>query len=297
MTPSDFVELEPEDGGRYDEPRGGVGGVGGGVRVRFDEARASAFAKGVAGDFNPLHDPGDRRFCVPGDLLFALLLEHYGLHRETSVGFASMVDASATLALPPLSRRADRGRGDGGARGDGGDAGGAAHVLDGRDREVLGFFAAGGRIAGGRDAFTLALILEYVRFSGATFPDILVPLMRERSVMVNPERPLIIYKDMAIRVDAGASLDDGAVPVLRHGAHELAVNGRKGVASLRFAILDARDGRRLGEGEKNFVLGGLREHDADTVEALVAEYDARRAAWRDGAARATAAAAIAGGAA
>ena len=268
MTPSDFVELEPEDGG--------------GARARFDEPRASAFAKGVAGDFNPLHDPGDRRFCVPGDLLFALLLEHYGLHRETSVGFASMVDASATLALPPLPGRADRGRDDGG---------GAAHVLDARDREVLGFFAAGGRVASGRDAFTLALILEYVRFSGATFPDILVPLMRERSVMVNPERPLIIYKDMAIRVDAGASLDDGAVPVLEHGAHELAVNGRKGVASLRFAILDARDGRRLGEGEKNFVLGGLREHDADTVDALVAEYDARRAAWRDGAAPAPVAAA------
>ena len=244
MIPSDFVDLAP--------------GADGAARLRFDEARASAFAKGVAGDFNPLHDPGDRRFCVPGDLLFAVLLEHYGLHRETSVGFASMVDANASLALPALP------------------PGGVVHVTDARGREALAFFAAGEPV--GARAFERALALECVRFSGRTFPDVLVPLMRERGVMVNPERPLIIYKDMAIRLDAGVEVDADVAPALEHGAHELAVAGRKGTASLRFTILDGA-GHRLGEGEKNFVLGGLREHDEATVEALVAEYAARRERW------------------
>ncbi len=274
MTPSRYADLVPQ--------------AAGAARLGFDEGRASAFAKGVAGDFNPLHDPGDRRFCVPGDLLFALLLEHYGLYRETSVGFASMVGADAELTLPVLAGADGRGGpSDAGGTGDAagvgktggpGEAGGVVHVADARGRQVLSFFAAGGRT--GTHALVAALTLEYVRFSGRTFPEILVPLMREQGVMVNPERPLIIYKDMAIRMDAAPGAD--AVPVLKDGEHRLAVTNRKGVASIRFAIVDAANGdARLGEGEKNFVLGGLREHDDDTVTALVAEYDARRAAWRE----------------
>ena len=259
MIPTDFVRLEP--------------GADGGARLGFDETRASAFAKGVAGDFNPLHDPGDRRFCVPGDLLFATLVEHYGLHRETSIGFANMVDADAALTLPALAAGA-----------------GAVHVADARGREALVFFVAGDPLVGNEAARrgARAIVLECVRFSGRTFPDILVPLMRERGVMVNPERPLIIYKDMAIRIDAGVALDGVAGARLVDGAHELAVNGRKGTAILRFEILegdgeadDGPRGRRLGEGEKHFVLGGLREHGAEAMAGIVAEYATRRARWAE----------------
>ena len=42
--------------------------------MQFSQQQASQFAKGVAGDFNPIHDVGGKRFCVPGDLLFACLL-------------------------------------------------------------------------------------------------------------------------------------------------------------------------------------------------------------------------------
>ena len=48
-------------------------------RISFSEQQASDFAKGVAGDFNPIHDPGAKRFCVPGDLLFAVLLHRFGI--------------------------------------------------------------------------------------------------------------------------------------------------------------------------------------------------------------------------
>ena len=36
-----------------------------GLRICADQA--SNFAKAIAGDFNPLHDPDNRRFCIPGD--------------------------------------------------------------------------------------------------------------------------------------------------------------------------------------------------------------------------------------
>ena len=45
-----------------------------GEYVVISAEQASRFAKGVAGDYNPIHNPGARRFCVPGDLLFTLVL-------------------------------------------------------------------------------------------------------------------------------------------------------------------------------------------------------------------------------
>ena len=43
-------------------------------KIHFSRQQASRFAKEIAGDFNPIHDPEAKRFCVPGDLLFALVM-------------------------------------------------------------------------------------------------------------------------------------------------------------------------------------------------------------------------------
>ena len=40
-------------------------------KVSFTRQQASDFAKKVGDDFNPIHDVTAKRFCVPGDLLFA----------------------------------------------------------------------------------------------------------------------------------------------------------------------------------------------------------------------------------
>lgn len=242
--------------------------------LSFDEPRASAFAKDVAGDFNPLHDVGNKRFCVPGDLLFAALLEHYGLHSEVSVGFAGMLGARSRVTLPARSGE-----------------GGRLHLLDERGRDVLGYVASGTRI---EDAgFARRLAEEYVRFSGRTFPAILMPLMQQAGVMINPDRPLIIYKDMIIRLDAQAvaaslaahpagSIAAGAAAdaalTLDEGEHAFSANGKKGAASVRFSI--RRGGATLGDGEKNFVLTGLREYDAEAVAGLLATHAQRVTAWQ-----------------
>ena len=44
-------------------------------QFQFTREQASHFAKKVAADFNPIHDEDNKRFCVPGDLLFAVLLQ------------------------------------------------------------------------------------------------------------------------------------------------------------------------------------------------------------------------------
>ncbi len=45
--------------------------------IQFTREQASNFAKFVAGDFNPLHDPENKMFCVPGDLLFSVALVNW----------------------------------------------------------------------------------------------------------------------------------------------------------------------------------------------------------------------------
>jgi len=226
--------------------------------VRFDEARASAFAKGVAGDFNPIHDPGSKRFCVPGDLLFSVMLARYGAFEGTGVRFAGMLDAEVTLALPAM-------------------AGGAVHVVDPRGREILSFFGEGRKFDDA--SFVARLALEYVRFSGRTFPEILVPLMRDADVMINPDRPLVIYKDMGLRI---ARESVGELRLAPAGS-ELSVTGKKGVARLAFTVEDdagASDGP-VAEGEKNLVLSGLRAWDAAAMDGVVSAYEARRGEFAD----------------
>ena len=145
-------------------------------------------------------------------------------------------------------------------------------------REVLSFFGEGRRFD---DAgFVARLVDEYVRFSGRTFPEILVPLMRDAAVMINPARPLVIYKDMALRV---AREGVGALRLKPAGA-ELSVTGKKGVARLAFALEDERsdaDGP-VGEGEKNLVLSGLRPWQAAAMDEVVAAYEARRELFASG---------------
>ena len=53
--------------------------------------QGSTFAKNIAGDFNPIHDAESKRFCVPGDLLFALALQEYGLHQRMDFQFLDLL--------------------------------------------------------------------------------------------------------------------------------------------------------------------------------------------------------------
>ena len=59
--------------------------------ISITAEQASTFAKEIAHDFNPLHDVDAKRYCVPGDLLFSLALEKYGLSQQMHFTFAGMV--------------------------------------------------------------------------------------------------------------------------------------------------------------------------------------------------------------
>ena len=244
--------------------------------VFFEEAQASRFAKSVAGDFNPIHDPGSKRFCVPGDLLFSVVLGRYGVSEKTCLEFSGMLDGKTRMHLPL-------------------EASDVMSIVDDRDKELMNVQRSGERIT---DAHFISMLCEeYVKFSGQTFPDILVPLMRSANAMINPARPLVIYKDMAIHfnrkaftlfdsessqaksVQAGNAVEpifDGqdrpTVNLrLKSGDHQIAVDGRKGSVKLAFTIECANT--EIGSGVKNMLLSGLREYEDDAMMEIVAQYN------------------------
>lgn len=218
--------------------------------VSFSEEQASAFAKGVAGDFNPIHDPGGKRFCVPGDLLFCVLLHRYGVAQVTAVQFSGMLDGQTRMQLPDTVEA-------------------SAHIVDVQQRALLSLFLDGERFTDSH--FVNALSLAYVQFSGQTFPDILVPLMQGANVMINPDRPLVIYKDMAIELNKDLTSLQGGGVSLQAADNDISVNGRKGAVNLKFTI--RQNDECIGRGEKNMVLSGLREYDAAAMQEIVERYD------------------------
>lgn len=211
------------------------------------------FAKRVADDFNPIHDTESKRFCVPGDLLFAIALERYGLRQSMSFSFQELIKADTLLSYPEVE-------------------GPYAEFDVTRDssKAVLGIEFNGSRLT---DAKKIEqLVRNYVVFSGQNFPHILVPLMKEHQVMINPARPLVIYQSMTLSFE---SLDFNEVTIELSGT-ELEVVGKRGNAQLHFEL---RDGdRKIGIGLKKLVLSGLREYQQASIDSMCEQYYASKAA-------------------
>ncbi len=215
-------------------------------RVVVSAEQASRCAKEVAGDFNPIHDPEAKRFCVPGDLLFALALSKYGLSEKMSVSFSGMVGKDKPLILP--------------AKDDG--------VIEIKDDSGKVYTHVDHSGAVSHDATLIEhLIRRYVAFSGRNFPYILVPLLEKHQVMFNPTRPLVIYESMSFQLDTL----DIAEPNLELVNSTLDVNGKRGDAHFLFEI---RDGDKVvGKGDKKLIVSGLQPYDADVMQGVVDNFN------------------------
>lgn len=224
-------------------------------KVLITPEQGSRFAKEVAGDFNPIHDPDSRRFCVPGDLLFSLVLAHYGVSARMRCRFVGMVGEAVPLNFP--------------------DAPGSGFAItDVRGKSYLEVEREGAVVT---DPYTIeALTRSYVAFSGRNFPHVLVPLMEQHQVMVNPARPLVIYESMSLELQTPVGvLTETVRPQLN--AATMKVEGKRGDVRLDYAL--TVDGEPFAIGSKNLVLSGLRAYDAQTVEDLVQEYASWKAAY------------------
>ena len=222
-------------------------------QISFTRQQGSDFAKQVADDFNPLHNPETKRFCVPGDLLFSVIIAKSGLHKQMSFNFSGMVSDGVALTFPnKIINNFD--------------------VVDNKDKTYLTVEASGEKTHCA--SLINALTKAYVDFSGHTFPDILVKLMTQNNVMINPSRPMVMYQSMDISLER---LDITTL-TLKLSKTSLTIEGKRGDAWLEFDLIS--DGEIVGHGKKHMLLSGLREYCQDSVDAMVAQYQDSKTAYR-----------------
>ncbi|EEY70835.1 Protein of uncharacterised function (DUF3581) [Grimontia hollisae] len=219
-------------------------------RLIFSRKQASHFAKFVAGDFNPIHDEDSKRFCVPGDLLFSVLLAKAGISQKMQVSFTGMISDNVPLTIRENAK-------------------GHLDVVDVNDKCYLTMHREGeNRI----DERLSAVVAEnYVKFSGMNFPHIMVPLMEESGMMINPERPLVMYESMALNFEHLNFTN----PTVELTNSQMEVSGKRGSVILAFAFKE--NGEIIGEGKKKMVCSGLREYESTDVNTLVEKFNNRKA--------------------
>ena len=219
-----------------------------GDEFSFTAEQASRFAKQIAMDFNPIHDEDSKRFCVPGDLLFAYLLSQYGLTESLSCRFDGMVSANVLLHFLQDQEN--------------------VQIVDQNGKVYLSMRQSGVRHQ--ECQFIEQLVKDYVRFSGMNFPHILQPLMKAHQLMINPQRPLVIYQSMTLdflRFSAQC-------PSLHLSSSELTIDGKRGNVLLQFEL---RDGAEvIGKGEKRMILSNLVPYDEVQMQAMVDFYNGRK---------------------
>ena len=211
--------------------------------------QASMFAKEIAHDFNPLHDVDAKRFCVPGDLLFSLALEKYGLSQNMHFIFAGMVGHDVLLNFPDTDAE-------------------QIDVNDNQDKTYLQIERSGGL---SRDSALIeSFIRDYVAFSGQNFPYVLVPLLAQEKVMFNINRPLVIYESMTLSFHH-LDFRQASVEMLEP---KMEVNGKRASAFLHFQIKAGGD--TVGTGLKKLAISVPSDYEAEPMQAFVDEYLARK---------------------
>lgn len=216
-----------------------------GSTVRISAQQASRFAKELADDFNPIHDPEAARFCVPGDLLFSLVLAKYGVSPKMSFIFKGMVGDNDPLDFSPSEAN-------------------EFNISNGADKVYLRVERSGAIIKNPSLAETLSR--NYVAFSGHNYPYTIQPLLTAQNVMLNPERPLVIYERMLFELES-LMVEN---PILEAKQAELIVKGKRGEVNLNFLIKS--DGIEVGHGFKRLLVSGLIPHEQAVADKLVADY-------------------------
>ncbi len=222
-------------------------------QISFTRQQGSDFAKQVADDFNPLHDIEAKRFCVPGDLLFSVIIAKSGLYQKMTFDFSGMVNDGVTLTFPnQLNDTLD--------------------IVDDNNKTYLTVNASGEKTH--CPALINALTKAYVDFSGHTFPDILVKLMADNTVMINPARPMVMYQSMSIDL---IKLDVKTLE-LKLAKTSLTIDGKRGDACLEFDLIS--EDQLVGHGKKHMLLSGLRVYEQHSIDAMVEQYRQSKADYQ-----------------
>ena len=144
-------------------------------------------------------------------------------------------------------------------------------IYDENDKKYLDV-SSNGALSRNQDLIG-SLTRNYVEFSGHTFPHVLVPLMQENNVMMNPERPLVIYDHMRISLD---TLDIDSIDVTLSNS-TFRLYGKRGDVALNYDL--CCNGERVGKGQKKMVVSGLREYEQVRIDEMIATYSEHKSRY------------------
>jgi len=222
-----------------------------GQTFSFSKQQGSDFAKGIAGDFNPLHDVGNSRFCIPGDLLFSVILSQFGISRQMTFDFQGMVAGGMPITFSESAEKI---------------------VAENDKPKAVLELTRSGESTNNPD-FIEGLVRSYVSFSGKTFPHIINKLMKDEGFMINTRKPMVIYDQMSLSFER---FSDEA-PEVELTDCKFDVSGKRGVITMNFDIRAHQ--QSIGSGEKKIIMGGLRPYEQPNIDYLVDTYNAARTAY------------------
>ncbi len=214
--------------------------------------QGSDFAKGIARDFNPLHDQDNSRFCVPGDLLFSIMLSKFGVSQSMDFNFQGMIAGRVPFTFDENEKE--------------------IIAKNENDKPLITLEHSGETTK--NETFIEGLIRSYVAFSGKTFPHILVELMQKEQKMINTKKPMVIYDSMKLAFDRFSE----SAPNVELNNCQFDVNGKRGMVTMNFDLTS--DNQLIGKGEKQIIMSGLREYEQNSIDELVNTYDDKRNSWQ-----------------
>ena len=216
---------------------------------RFTQHQASRFAKTVANDYNKIHDVDNKRFCVPGDLLFAVSLAKFGLSETMKIDFTGMVKNDTDLTFSPLIDNKT--------------------TIVNAEQQAFMELELDGKSSNDEHIIS-KIIKEYVQFSGKNFPDVMVPLMRTENLMFNPARALIMYKCMQINM---TRVDVSSIE-LKFDEAVIDVKGKRATVTFKFDFYEGNE--KVGTGQKEMLLSGLIPYEESVMNGVIADYQAAK---------------------
>lgn len=221
-------------------------------QITFTRQQASHFAKLEANDFNPIHDEASPRFCVPGDLLLAILLTKEGIAEQMQLSFSGMISDKNALTLYTHTDN-------------------SIEVLDANEKAYLKLERTG-KIK--KDPIWANKIAKkYIQLSGMGFPHIMVPLLKENDLMINPARPLVIYDSMSLTF-----FDfDFSEPEVQLTDSVITFEGKRGIVTLSFKFTEK--GRSIGEGQKRMICSSLIPYEESVATALIDKFYLNKASF------------------
>lgn len=213
----------------------------------FSQLQASNFAKLIANDYNNIHDVNSRRFCVPGDLLFALSLTKFGLYPNMKIEFKDMVKNDTSLQFTRVDDE-------------------NTAITGEEEQEFMTLASSGEPVT--EPTLITKIIQDYVRFSGENFPTLLVPLLKEKALMLSPTRALAMYKNMSINLHTQALNN----PTIAFAGSDIEVQGKRATVILKFNFIE--DAQIVGTGQKEMILSGLIPYQQEVVDGVIRDYEA-----------------------